>query len=312
MKFFSAYKNFETKIYCYLLSQRHTNTQMSSSIIEYFTFVSRSVTIYFGIPVLVAGFIGNIFNLIVFLSLNTFRQNSCAFYLTVLSAVNNGQLITGLLSRIMISGFDIDWTQSSVFYCKCRAYLFQFCALTSFVCTCLATIDQFLATCSSPRWQHWASIKVAHRVTLVLIFVWIVHGIPYWIYYNIIKSNTDSTLICMSSNPIFQRYHVDVFSLVLTGFLPIFINVLFGFLAYHNLQQLAWRVLPVVQREVDKQLTAMVLIQVVYHSIVTMPYLIVTILNKNTLLVQDSLVNAKLQFANILTLYIYYLNYAVS
>ena len=74
---------------------------------------------------LIAGVIGGFFNIIVFLSLQTFRQSSCAFYLTIMSIVNIGQLFTGLLSRIMISGFDIDWTVTSLFYCKFRYYCFQ-------------------------------------------------------------------------------------------------------------------------------------------------------------------------------------------
>jgi hypothetical protein len=35
-----------------------------------------------------------------------------------------GQLITGLLTRIMISGFGINWTQFLLFYCKFRTYIF--------------------------------------------------------------------------------------------------------------------------------------------------------------------------------------------
>jgi hypothetical protein len=67
--------------------------------------------------------------------------------------VNIGQLITGLLTRIMISGFDIDWIQFSLFYCKFRTYFFQVTSLTSLTCLCLATIDQYLATCTRPHWQ---------------------------------------------------------------------------------------------------------------------------------------------------------------
>lgn len=88
-----------------------------------------------------------------------------------MSAADIGQLITGLFSRIMISGFDIDWTLSSIFYCKFRIYCFQFCALISSVCRRLAAIYQFLATCSSLRWQQWSSIKLAHRIIVAFIFV---------------------------------------------------------------------------------------------------------------------------------------------
>jgi hypothetical protein len=91
---------------------------MSSSVIESLVAAYQQVIIYSGISVLIVGLIGNCLNLIAFLSLTTFRQNSCVFYLTMMSIVNIGQLITGLLTRIMISGVDIDWTQFVLFYCK--------------------------------------------------------------------------------------------------------------------------------------------------------------------------------------------------
>ena len=74
-------------------------------------------------------------------------------------------------------------------------------------CLCLATIDQYFATCSRPRWQQWSNIKLAHRLSNIIVIIWILHGIPYLIFYNhIILSNTDN-VICTSTNNIFQQYH---------------------------------------------------------------------------------------------------------
>jgi hypothetical protein len=97
----------------------------SSSIILSFTFAGQQITIYVGISILIVGVIGGLLDTLVFLSLKTFRQSSCAFYLTVMSVVNVGQLLTGLLSRVMISGFTVDWTETSVFYCKFRLFVLQ-------------------------------------------------------------------------------------------------------------------------------------------------------------------------------------------
>lgn len=114
-------------------------------------FIAKQAAIFLGIPILIGGVLGNLLNAIVFLSLKTFRQNSCAFYLTIMSITNIGQLYFGFFSRIMISGFAIDWTQSSEVFCKLRIYIIQICALTSLVCYCMATIDQYFATSSHPR-----------------------------------------------------------------------------------------------------------------------------------------------------------------
>jgi len=91
---------------------------MSTSFSVHLGFIAKEASLYFGLPVLIGGTIDEILNIIVFLSLRTFRQNSCAFYLTIMSIVNIGQLTTGLLARVMTNGFNIDWTQTSLFFCK--------------------------------------------------------------------------------------------------------------------------------------------------------------------------------------------------
>jgi len=285
---------------------------MSTSTTSILNFTSRQVIIYLGIPLLITGIIGGIFNMIVFLSLKTFRQNSCAFYLIIMSIVNIGHLITNLLSRIMISGFNMDWTQSSIFYCKFRAYCVQSCVSISFTCMCLATIDQFLATCSNPRWQRWSNIKISHNLTISFIIIWLLHGIPYCIYFNRIKLTSTGSYTCTNTNEIFRVYHASVQIVIFYGLLPIFINTLFGLLAYRNIQDIAYRTIPLVRRELDKQLTIIVLIQAVYNFIATIPYLIMNIFTLNTIIMKDSVNSDKLEFANLLTLCIFYLNFAVS
>jgi heme/copper-type cytochrome/quinol oxidase subunit 4 len=104
---------------------------MSSLTILTFNYTTKQISIYLDIPMLIIGVIGEFLNLIVFLNLKTFRQNSCTFYLIIMSFVNIIILLTGVLSRITISGFDLDWTQISSFYCKCRVYLDQLSILMS-------------------------------------------------------------------------------------------------------------------------------------------------------------------------------------
>ncbi|CAF3440419.1 unnamed protein product [Rotaria sp. Silwood1] len=64
---------------------------------ELLNIVAAYVSIYFGLVILVGGLIGNLLNILVFLSLKTFRENSCAFYLTTMSLLNIGQLLSGVL-----------------------------------------------------------------------------------------------------------------------------------------------------------------------------------------------------------------------
>jgi hypothetical protein len=98
---------------------------MSTSYTSFLANISQQVTIYVGLFLVVTGFIGGLLNIIVFFSLKTFRQSSCAFYLTIMSFVDTLQLFTGLFIFIMINGFGINWTDMSLFYCKFRAFYVQ-------------------------------------------------------------------------------------------------------------------------------------------------------------------------------------------
>jgi hypothetical protein len=93
---------------------------MSSSTDSSLPFIGQQITIYDGIIIFALDIIGGLFTLIIFLSLETFQQNSFAFYLTIMSIVNIDQSFLGLFSRILITGYGIDWTASSLFYCKFR------------------------------------------------------------------------------------------------------------------------------------------------------------------------------------------------
>jgi hypothetical protein len=76
------------------------------------------VIIFCGISVFAADVLGELLNTIIFFNFQTFRQNSCAFYLTVMSIVNIGQLFFGLFSLILFVLSGIDGTETSLFYCK--------------------------------------------------------------------------------------------------------------------------------------------------------------------------------------------------
>jgi hypothetical protein len=62
--------------------------QMANSTSSSLVFDSEQMVIYVGIFFFIAGSIGGPLVLIVFLSLKTFRQSSCAFYLIIMSIVN--------------------------------------------------------------------------------------------------------------------------------------------------------------------------------------------------------------------------------
>ncbi|CAF4820227.1 unnamed protein product [Rotaria sp. Silwood1] len=255
---------------------------MSTTSTPIFTIISQQVTIYLGLFILIIGFFGGLLNIIIFLSLQTFRQNSCAFYLTAMSFANIVHLTNGLFSHIIINGYGIDWPGQSIIYCKLRSFLIEVFLLTSLTCMCLATFDQFLATSFNSFWHRWNNIKVAQYVSVGTILFWILHGIPAIIYFDtIVLSSNTSQYVCSITNKFFQGYITYGYVFILMGILPLIVMVLFGSLAYYNVQHLAYRTVPLVRRELDKQLTKMVLVQVIYNIFVLTPFVIVALVAFN-------------------------------
>ena len=283
----------------------------SSPITSGSLLAGREVIIYGGISVLTLGLLGGFLNTIVFLSLQTFRRNSCAFYLTIMSVVNIGQLLTGLMSRITISGFNTDWTETSLFYCKFRYFVFQTCALLSATCMCLATIDQYCATTSRPEWQPWSNVKTAHRLVIIAALFWLVHGIPYLIFYDRVNMPNSTRLYCTSRNHIYLQYHTYIFTLTLIGFLPLLVTVVFGLLSYRNVRRMTYRAVPLIRRELDKQLTVMVLVQVILNCFTVLPLLIINTLAFNINLERDKEKIPRVQLIGSIIFCFYYVSFAV-
>jgi hypothetical protein len=274
-------------------------------------FIGQEITIYVSIPVFITGIIGGCLNIIVFLSLRTFRESSCAFYLTVLSFMNIGQLITGLLSRLMISGFNIDWTRSSLFYCKLRPFMVYVSALISSACLCLATIDQYFATCTRPRWQQWCNIKLAHRLIIIFSIIYFLEQIPSLAFYNHVISPPTNQTTCAITNMNFAQFNTYFTILILWFIVPLIFTLTFGILAYRNVKQIAYRANPLVRRELDKQLTVMVLVQVLVNFITIMPDVVSYILLLDNNLKANSTVYTQINLAYTISICLFYVSFSV-
>ena len=284
---------------------------MANTSISSLNFATSQTYVYMGIPVVIGGVLGGLLNIIIFLSLRIYRQSSSAFYLTVMSVVNVGQLLTGLFSLVLMNATGIDWTESSLIFCKFRYTAFQACGIIAPTCLCLVTIDQFLATSTRPRWQQWSNVKIARRLSLACIVFWLLYGIPYVIYYSPNVSPTSRLASCTINNVIYSKYFSYVHSLIFMCAIPLFITIIFGFLAYRNVRQLAHQTVPLVRRRHEVQLTVMVLVQIIFNAFATTPVFITRTVASQMALANNPIIAAQLRLAIAVFTCIYYLYYAV-
>jgi hypothetical protein len=280
----------------------------SSSTSTFLIYLSQQTTIYLGCFVLISGILGGILAITVLVSLKTFRETSCAFYLTAACVVAICQLLTTVLSRVLISGFGIDPTVKSIFYCKFRSYLSQAFSLIFLTCMCLCTIDQFFSITN--RWRYLFTLSFAHRFVLITTIVCFIHGIPYLFFFQI-TTLSSGQLSCTYINPGFRIYFLRFYLPVLMGCLPISIMIIFGLLAFRNIRTLTSRQVNFVRLSRDRQLTAMALSQIVVQLITSVPYIIVNIYSQNTT-TNDSVLAARNQLLVSVTLIFSYLQFGVS
>lgn len=226
-------------------------------------FISQEINIYFGLLICITGVVGGLLNIIVFTTLRTFRQTTCATYLTSSAIASLGQSLT-ILFRNFNTGFSIGPLSSSIF-CKLRFFLSQYFALVSLTSMCMATIDQFL---SMSKYRDLNKKRLARYHCAFAYIFWFIHGIFTFIYYD---SNQNR---CITTNATFAAYYTYFFLPVLLGFFPITITSIFSLLAYFKILTTARTQTNIIRLSRDRQLTAMTLVNALFITITTIPYVI--------------------------------------
>ena len=285
---------------------------MTSTTAESFDYATQQVGIYINIFNVVFGIPGALLNIIVFLSLKSFRDNTCANYLTAMSIADIGLLICGPLIRFLVSTINVDWTATSVFFCKFRSFLLNYSSLIIFTFLCLATIDHYLVTNIRPQWQQYSNIKVVRRSITITAIFWAIFSILYLVFYDIAISSITGKRSCTITNVVFDRYNTNFHRPVIMGFLPNILTGVFTFLAHRNIKNIAYRAVPLVRRELDKQLTKMLIIQVIYNLFALLFFNLTSIIVPYVSNPNDSILVAKLQFVQMLSYSIYYTYFSVN
>ncbi|CAF0830148.1 unnamed protein product [Adineta steineri] len=232
-------------------------------------YLGQQFTIYGSLVFLLMGVFGNSMNILVFSSVRTYRTNPCSFYFLIGSIFDNLYLLINLTTRLVSTISGVDSTTTSLIWCKIR----QFCIVTPSVitlsCSSLATIDQFLVTSKHARLRRFSNIKSAHWIVFIVIIFWCLHGIPCLVTSNIVGD--DSNKDCTITNATYSVY-IPIFVFLFLCIIPMFIMILFGCLAYRNIQQTTH----LAEQHVDRQLMRMVLTQVVLVVVSNTPFGAVT------------------------------------
>jgi hypothetical protein len=167
----------------------------------------------------------------------------------------------------------------------------------------LAVIDQFLITSRSANVRRCSQIKWAHRIVIIVIIVWCLHGIPIFFFYDVLPI----TKTCVNTNAGLAIYTL-VYLLGIICAIPVSVMVIFGWLTYLNIRQT--RVL--AKQQVDRQLIRMSLTNAALVVISLLPwgiYNTYSLITSNT--IKDSDRQLKEHFAAVVLSMVTYLYYVV-
>ena len=279
----------------------------TSSYASAILFISDQLVTYSGFILLVTGLIGNILNILIFRGLKLFRGNQSVFYIMVGSIVDCGTLLIECFYRIQSRAYHYDLTGISQFWCKLRPMLLQIFIMISLTTVCFSSIDQYLSTNPRYTWRQMSTLKLAQRLTLINICIWILHSIPSGIFYKI-----QAEVGCTILHPGFRLYISFGYLFLLNGVVPLLTSSIFSILSYRNVRRIVRLQLPIVRRRLERQLTAMVLARVLFLFVVSIPFGVSLIYSLNVSFDRtDSAAIAVYQLVRDVTSTLFYFNYAV-
>jgi hypothetical protein len=231
------------------------------------------------------GLIGNALNILVFTQLKCFRNNRCALYITVESISNFTNQIFSLIFTMAPSIYGQIAIDNSLSWCRIRYIITQTTALIAYSMICFAACYQFVSTNYRFNFRQICTPRLSKYFVFLSICIWFFHSLIFGCFVGIQPS-----LGCVILNQILIQYSTFFFYPVLMSFLPIGIASSFSLLAFRNVRRIIRRQMPVERRRFDRQITAMVLLRVVFFVLLILPnrsyriYAINTTIDKTNLL----------------------------
>ncbi|CAF1552902.1 unnamed protein product [Rotaria sp. Silwood1] len=246
---------------------------------------SSKINCYFSICLFIFGVIGNALNTLV-LSQRSLRSNSCAWLFLISSIFNLISILSGLPTRIL-SGWIILLTDRITWLCKIRVFtLLTSRSIASWLIV-LATLDRWLLSCKNIHYRRISKLKNAKRGMLFILIISTILYSPIFFCY---QANLNNAPLKCYSKTIKCRVYADQVYTFFTILMPLILMMIFGFITLSNIRKIHYRaqmlLLPRSSqttistehrqrlKSIDRHLLAMLLIQISFLILFTLPQVI--------------------------------------
>ncbi|CAF0744133.1 unnamed protein product [Adineta ricciae] len=244
-------------------------------LLQRYNYLSEQITKYIGTFLYAICLLGTIMNIGTFLQ-QTYHSRACSLYLLMASVCDLFHLNLDPLTNILQYGFHYDWTINKWTYCKTKSYFAYVFTVTSGTLTTSASITQYFLSSENNSHWYYARRHIGIRFIKIIPVFWFIIGIPVFFcstrFYHPFQNNR---YIC--SNP---ARHIACYTIrliyvcILNGFLPPFIMMIFGFLTHRNIHKrhLHLKRRSIRIRQINQQLTSMLILQAIKSTIASIPY----------------------------------------
>jgi hypothetical protein len=212
---------------------------------------------------IITGTIGNILNCLIFTRRSLVR-NSCSIYFLASSIANFLAIYFGCLTRLL-GTFNINPPASQMaLYCKTKTFLTYIGLAGSAWFIVGACADRYASSSLAVRIRSFSQVKVARRVVIIISIIVIL----VYFQMNFCFDGTIQAANCYPSTPFCNTWN-DYNLLVTFSLFPPILMLILGWMTIQNVRN--GRHLRRETSAKDRQLTAMLLIQVTCITILSMP-----------------------------------------
>jgi len=206
--------------------------QSNADLITILDDISIKFNRYFSVFIFLFGTIGNLLNCLV-LSRPALRSNPCAYLFLISSIANIISINFGLTTR-MLSGWNMDLTNTISLLCKLRAFIMFVSRTIAFWLIAFATVDRWYSSCTEHRQRRMSSLKHAQQGTIIIIVLSILLYCQVLYCYD---ANLISTPLRCYGKTITCRLLTDVNYACITILCPLLIMFIYGLLTISNIRQ---------------------------------------------------------------------------
>jgi hypothetical protein len=217
------------------------------------------------------GNLGNLLAIAIFVQRDQ-RRNPCSLYLLWMTICNLICLDVGIIPII----FSLDHQDISNQYlaaCRIQFYIRHTSFQIMRTYKVLACIDRFALSSVEVRIRSFSQRRMAIRLIIIFGIFWALAVI----FFSVVRTIQNGS--CNIYNDLYSLIYT-IYYIIFAGVLPPFLIVLFSLLVMRNLKQMRSRVQPTttenpsvnILRKRDRDLMRMVLIEVMFYVISTMPF----------------------------------------